>query len=318
MALPSKTFMFNYTAKEYNAATHTFPKTVGQLFDEDLVLNTSPESYTDEYVYFGNSGAHMNVNFGSVASNPFNRDAQNSTFTFICKTSGFTSDMENIFANRCNSYNYMVRGNIFHTSVPYFLELSPDTDPQICVIRIYSNGLSERMFLDGEGNILQSTSSSTISWGSITEGASFFEGSSCEQLEEYFRETFYWMYCSLETLTDEEILQVIQYNEGGRFGPDSRGATVQATGGTTTATVFSETGWTASTVSPWISVSPSSGTSGETLVTFTVARNNFNRRIGVVVFTSDNGDTAEYTITQGGEDGLVPLNKIYRNERRIN
>ena len=316
-SLPNKAFMFNYNAKEYNGETHTFPKTTGQLFDEDLVLNSSPASYTDEYVYFGSSNAFMTKSYMSTDSNPFNRDSQNNTFTFIYKTSGFTDNMTNIFANRCNSYNYMVRGSIFHTSSSNFLTLEPNTNPQICAVRIQSNGYSERMFVDDQGNVLQSVNSNSISWGVKTAGIGFFIGS-CGEVGEYFESNFYWAYCSMEALTDAEILQVIQYNEGGRFGLDSTGSTIQAGGGTSTATLSSETGWTAATASPWISVSPASGDSGETLITFTASKNTFGQRTGVVTFTSDGGDTAEYTINQEGNEGKLPINKMYRNGRRIN
>lgn len=319
-SLPNKAFMFNYNAKEYNGETHTFPKTTGQLFDEDLVLTNSPASYTDEYVDFSlNSGiiqSWAGKSYEQISDNPFNRNSQNNTFTFIYKTSGFTSNMENIFANRNYDYNYMVRGSIFHTSSPTFLTLEPNTNPQICVVRIQSNGYSERMFVDDQGNVLQSVNSNSISWGGMNDGISFFSGQYSGS--EYFTGIFYWMYCSMEALTDAEILQVIQYNEGGRFGLDSTGSTIQAGGGTSTATLYSETGWTATTASPWASVSPASGDSGETLITFTAGKNTFEPRTGVVTFTSDGGDTTEYTINQEGNDGKLPINKMYRNGRRIN
>ena len=206
---------------------------------------------------------------------------------------------------------------MFHTSDSGFLSLTPNADPQICVVRIQSNGYSERMFVDDQGNVLQSVNSNSITWGGKTAGIGFFIGS-CGEVSEFFESNFYWAYCSMEALTDAEILQVIQYNEGVAFVLDSTGATVQAGGGTSTATLSSETGWTATTASPWISVSPASGDSGETLITFTAGKNAFEPRTGVVTFTSDGGDTAEYTINQEGNDGKLPINKMYRNGRRIN
>ena len=205
--------MFNYNAKEYNSSTKTFPKTEGQLFDEDLVLSGgNPLSVGEDYVYFGNTGVYMGKTYSTTSANPFNRNASNKSFTLIYKTSGFTSGGANLFANRGGSYNYMVRGNMFHTNQSGFLSLTPNAHPQICLIRIYADGKSERKFLDSSGNVLQSTSASSITYGSASNAAGFFSGYG-NQGAEYFTSYFYWMYCSLETLTDEEVKKVIAYNE---------------------------------------------------------------------------------------------------------
>jgi len=210
--LPSKSFMFNYNAKEYNSSTITFPRTEGQLFDEDLILNTAPSSYESDNVYFGLSGAYMGKDYSSAADNPFNRSSSNTTFTFVYKTSDFTSSDTNIFANRSGNYNYMVRGNMFHTSQSGFLSLTPDMNPQIVVVRVYEDGSAERKVIDSEGSVLQTVSASSISWGEASEGIAFFAGYAYYG-SELFQDRFYWMYCSLETLTDTEIQQVIDYNE---------------------------------------------------------------------------------------------------------
>ena len=204
-------FMFNYNAKEYDSSTRTFPKTEGQLFDEDLVLVGSPRAVYGDHLDMSNGSAYMGKEYSTNAENPFNRNSSNNSFTFIYKTSGFTSGSNNLFGNRDIGYNYMVRGNMLHTSQSGFLSLTPSSYPEICLIRIYADGKSERKFLDSNGNVLQSTSSTTISWGSETNGFSFFAG--YYNGGEKFNATFYWMYCSLETLTDEEVKKVIEYNE---------------------------------------------------------------------------------------------------------
>ena len=118
-------------------------------------------------------------------------------------------------------------------------------------------------------------------------------------------------------LTDEEIQQVIDFNESS-FGLDSTGTTIAQSGGTSTTNIEAETGWTVTTKPTWVTVSPSSGESGTTAITFTIKKNNFSSRTGVVVFTDDNGNEEEYTIEQGGTENQLPYNKIYRNGRRIN
>lgn len=129
---------------------------------------------------------------------------------------------------------------------------------------------------------------------------------------------FYWAYLSREVLTDAEIQQVVKFNEGGGISIDSTGTTIAQSGGTSTANIESETGWTVTTKPTWVTVSPASGESGTTAITFTIKKNNFSSRTGTVVFTDDEGNEAEYTIDQGGTDSLLPYNKIYRNGRRIN
>lgn len=102
------------------------------------------------------------------------------------------------------------------------------------------------------------------------------------------------------------------------FSIDSTGTTMSQTGGTSTANITSDTGWTVTSAPSWVTVSPASGESGTTAITFTIKKNNFSSRTGIVVFTDDKGEEAEYIIDQGGTDGLLPFNKIYRNGRRIN
>ena len=318
-SLPSNTFMFNYNAREYNSSTRTFPKTQGQLFDEDLVLRWTPNSYTDEYVYFRNSSAYMGKTYDSTSANPFNRDSSNKSFTFIYKTSGFTSDSENIFANRGSGYNYMVRGNMFHTSQSGFLSLTPNTHPQICLIRIYADGKSERKFLDSNGNVLQSTSASSISYGSASNAIGFFSGYG-NQGAEYFKSYFYWMYCSLETLTDAEVKKVIAYNENTTtFETDITAITASYNSTTCAVTLTTEedTEWTASTQNDWISISPNQGT-GSSVFVVTINKNTaYAARNGLVTVTNGE-DTIEITVGQEKYPLLVPKNNIYRGGNRIN
>lgn len=203
--------MFNYNAREYNSSTNTFPKTQGQLFNQDLVLNNTPGNIGEDFVQLAN-GAYMGKIYSTTSANPFNRDSSHNSLTLIYKTSG-DSGNQNIVANRGSSgYNYMARSTMFHTSQSGFLSLTANTNPHITLVRIYADGKSERKFLDSSGNVLQSTSASSISWGGASNAFGFFSGYG-NRGTEYFTSTFYWMYCSLETLTDAEVLQVIKYNE---------------------------------------------------------------------------------------------------------
>lgn len=208
-------FMFNYNAKLYNPVTYTFEKTDGQLFDEDLTLNKAPYSYTSDSVYFGNTQAYTGRTGYTNNNNPFNRDASNCTLTFIYKTSGWTNNdgWTRIFANRYPSgtYNWWILGN----RINEFILNCPNYNPQICVIRVNADGSAIRKFLDTDGNVVASATTASMNWYQGTaQGFGFFHGyGNGGDTREYFNKTFYWMFCSLEALTDEEIQQVIDYNE---------------------------------------------------------------------------------------------------------
>ena len=310
--------MFNYNAREYNSSTRTFPKTQGQLFDEDLVLNSPPNAVYEDHLDMSNASAYMGKEYSTEAQNPFNRNSSNNSFTFIYKTSGFTSGSNNLFGNRGGQYNYMVRGDMFHTSQSGFLNLTPSTYPEICLIRIYADGKSERKFLDSSGNVLQSTSSSTISWGGESTGFAFFAGYS--NGGEEFNATFYWMYCSLETLTDEEVKKVIAYNENTTtFETDITAITASYNSASSAVTLTADEGmeWTASTLNNWITVSPASG-KGSGVITISLAKNTtYIARTGLVTLTNGE-DTIEITVEQGKYPLLVPKNNIYRGGSLIN
>lgn len=300
------------------SGSYTIPKTQGQLYDNDITLaNAGVTVHTEDG--WAHIATYQPVNFGSTAANPFNRNSSNSSFTFIYKTHNFTAGNLNLFANRKGNYNYMVRATMFHTSQSGFLSLAPNSNPQIGLIRIYSDGKSERMFLDADGNVLQSVSSSTISWGNQNDAIAFFAGSA--NGGELFNADFYWMYLSLETLTDAEVLKVIQYNEntGPTFEVDTTAitATYSATTSSVTLTTEDDVDWTASTLNDWITVSPVSGT-GSATITISLAKNTAHtQRTGTVTLTNGE-DVIEIECTQEKYPLLVPKNNIYREGRLVN
>ena len=317
-SLPSNTFMFNYNAREYNSSTHTFPKTPGQQFNEDLVLNGgNPGSFDGESVNFTNT-RWMGKTYTSTAYNPFNRSSSNTTFTFVYKTSGFTQGNQNLFANRGRDHQYMVRGNMFHTSQSGFLSLTPSTNPQIVFVRIQANGQSERKVVDANGNVLQSVSASSISWGGASNAVGFFSGYGT-QGNEYFMNRFYWMYCSLEALTDAELKQVIAYNENtSTFETNITAitATYETTTSSVTLTAEEDMAWTASTSNDWITLSTTGGT-GSSVFTVTLSKNKaYSARNGLVTLTNGE-DIIEITVEQAKYPLFIPFENIYRADLEV-
>lgn len=76
------------------------------------------------------------------------------------------------------------------------------------------------------------------------------------------------------------------------------GGTIDATGGTASINVVSESNWTASTSASFVTISPSTGDTGTTAMTATFTANDGDRRSALIEFVNATGDTAEVTISQ--------------------
>ena len=222
--LPSNTFLFNYNAKEYVASANTLPRTSGQTLPEDIRIRAYQLTvYEDSFKV--NSDAKSLVLYNSYLNNPLNRNSADTTFTFIYKTKDFMGDTSgrNLVCDRYvdaaqhgvnedgiyDAYNWMVRKNQFHVQTD-ILRFEPINNPQIIAIRVNADGSGERMELDAQGNVVQSASTPYVEWGKQAAGFYWFGANFSG---EWFNSTFYWMYCSTEALTDQEIRQVIDYNE---------------------------------------------------------------------------------------------------------
>lgn len=221
--LPSNTFLCNYNARDYDAATYTIPKTSGQSFDQDMVLNAAASYDTDHITV---NGQGFNYSFNNVADNPFNRSNTDSiTIIMKAKPSSLTSGAHSLISNRGNNYNWMVfnpangspEGMFFlHTAngnysdVPSVQALDLNI-PNIFAFRV-SNGTGY-----GQSYTDNTTSATkSITWGGEADSVHFLTGSNSV---EYWDGDFYWMYISTEVLTDNEIAQVIAFNEEGPTPP---------------------------------------------------------------------------------------------------
>lgn len=331
--LPNKSFVFNYNARDYNPATFTIPKTSGQTMDRDMVWSATTTTVRNQIAF---DEDHISVplsafslfDFSTVGENPMNNTASAPAMTIIVKfKTTDNSKGPNLICNRGfatstggDSYNWMVRtgGAISlhtgaaNTSSSEVVTYTPGA-VTTAVIRVNANRQIEiKNLTDGASN-----TPFTSTWKNGSRWFSFFVWYEGNRVSEPMSGDFYWCYASREVLTDEEIQQVVKYNDS-KFGPDTTGTTIAASGGTATTNLEAETGWTVTSSPSWVTVSPASGESGTTAITFTIKKNNFGARTGVVTFTDADNNTAQYTVVQGGTDGLVPYEKMYRNERRIN
>ena len=226
--LPSNTFLFNYNAKRFNNSTGVIGKEPGQLFDNDLELyNGAGLVLNNDSISFG-FNSYQTYCFSDTGSNPFNRTSADCTFTFIYKTSGYTDGRDNkLFANRRVSgqpyqsaydcHNYLISSETvfgFDDGEGHGGYFFPQNNPQYIVVRAFADNSGLRQEVDANGNTIQSGGTSFVEWDAPSAGVGFFTGG-CNYTGnvECFRSTFYWMYCSNETLTDAEVLQVIRYND---------------------------------------------------------------------------------------------------------
>ena len=205
--LPNVPFTVNYNAKNYDASTKTFAKTEGQLANTDITVNRTLTAHD----------GHVAVSSGSRCvisgyDDYFNRTNSTPNLTIISKqrTEGNNCHM---FANRTSSnYNWMYRTYNFKltlhgTSEQGSLELT--TQPVIESVRVYSDmSVTYNNYTDNTSNTVPD-----FNYGSTNGSVALFAGYT-DIDGEWFVGDFYWIYMSQNTLTDEQVQDVINYNEG--------------------------------------------------------------------------------------------------------
>lgn len=208
--LPDVAFTVNYNAKNYDANTKTLAKTSGQLADVDAVITAGTPTVHDGYLTIA-SNTRATI---SGYSTYFNRDSSNPNMTIVSKqrTDGNNCHM---FANRNNNYNWMYRCYSNKLTLHGGSEtgqIAVSTQPVIESVRVNSTSpmLTYNNYTDGT-----SSTTASFSYGSRNSGKfAMFQGYATNT-GEYFVGDFYWVYMSQNTLTDEQVQQVITFNEGG-------------------------------------------------------------------------------------------------------
>lgn len=207
--LPDVPFTVNYNAKNYNASTQTFAKTNGQLADTDVTITGGTLTTHDGYVTVASGSRGVISGYGDY----FNRTDSTPNLTIISKqrTEGINCHM---FANRSSSgsYNWMYRPYSNKLTLHGTSEqggITVTTQPVIESVRIDSNRLATY------NNYTDNTSSTTSSfrYGGTNGSVALFAGYTDYSGGEFFVGDFYWIYMSQTTLTDEQVQEVINYNE---------------------------------------------------------------------------------------------------------
>ena len=210
LSLPDVPFFFNYNAKDY--ADGVIPNADGAEFGEDLVI--APLSVGSNYIKLDTYS--FDKAYDTEAQNPINRSG-NDPLTIITKTKGLQGKTLHLLSNRNGGYNYMLRvggNNIWlHTlnssqtssiNVPFDF-----SQPNICAIRCLNDGYgyAENYTTNEVGPMKQTK------WSEVSRGFSLFGGGTSGLYENFLNGEFYWIYITTEQLTDEQIQQVINFNE---------------------------------------------------------------------------------------------------------
>ena len=315
--LPNKTFLCNYNARDFIAATNTIPNTSGALFAEDAVLSSAPTTVGDGYLTIP-VGCNFSKSFSSTENNPFNRSG-NQPLTIVAKTSVTDNNSGNIFANRNTSgYNWMLRQDV--TGIVY-VHTSTTSVPHLNVTTTSANTYSfviDSGYTTGVSYTDSVTTEVThSSWGRFSSGIALFK--TLGYINEDWTGDFYWVYISPEALTDAEIQQVIAYNEGVGISVDPDEINFSKYGDETEITVRSETDWTATTTDSWITISPTTGESGTSVITVSGGANRGDTtRSASIGFIDADENTAEVTIMQPHIVAEVPINKLYKGTLKLN
>ena len=206
--LPNVPFSVNFNAKNYDSNSKTLLKTSGQLVDVDAVITAGTPTVNDGYLTIV-SGTRATI---SGYQTYFNRNNSNPNLTIISKQNT-NSSYGHMFANRDSSYNWMYRC--------YSNKLTLHGSSETGGVAVTTQPVVESVRVDSSRNITynnytnNTTSGTTdFNYGATNSGKfALFQGYATTT-GEYFVGDFYWVYMSQNTLTDEQVQQVIDYNEG--------------------------------------------------------------------------------------------------------
>ena len=222
--LPNIPFVLNYNAKNYHAATHSIPMTSGQLNDTDAVAYNNPNNIVDHSAdgYITISNSSMRIRKSGQDISLFNRQSNStsSDLTIVCKAK--STGGENIITNRDGNYNWMYRLKTsgiltFHgTSETGSINWNK-SNPDIMSVRTYYSSGTKLKYNNWTQNT--STSPTSFTYGSTNSDGGYagalFVGYGWSNTNEQWSGDFYWVYMAQANLTDAQIQEVIDYNEGG-------------------------------------------------------------------------------------------------------
>lgn len=221
--LPDIPFFFNFNAKNYSNGI--IPNTEGSIFGKDLIFsNVDGLDVYDDHLIFKSSSS-FGTRYSNNSKNPLNRE-YGEPLTIIAKVKNPNNNELHLLANRFSqSYNWMFR--IYDYAWLHTSEGDIHSCPNVQVDSSQPNIVAIRCLTDGTGygyNYTTGEQGETmdVNYGVASNGFGIFKGyADTEAGETFIDGEFYWIYVSTEQLTDEQIQQVIAYNENGKFIPPS-------------------------------------------------------------------------------------------------
>lgn len=216
-------FNFNFNFKNYDSLTQTVPNDPTANWKQDLTLTGTPVVDTD-HITVTNSNAYAQFPFDTISENIFNRDPNgNSEMTIIYKVSGCSgvdliSNRGYLKNNRSGVHNWMVRPQsnnymYLHDSYSQKGGLRVTTNPNIVVMTVNSTNLATIKSITDNINVSNVSVNFANASGRICFFSANYNGISTTNINERFNGVCYWMFQANRVLTDEEITQVINYNE---------------------------------------------------------------------------------------------------------
>lgn len=203
-------FNLNLNAKEFDSASNAFPNAESADIPVGITLAGSPTVH-DDYISVTDGC------WGQLAGyqDKFNLSGNDEITVIFKVTPSNQSEHGNVLANRGRgfSYNWMARvdqsnaaylhGNASYQNISVTLSATPN----IVVMRVSGGTLTIQSVTDN--------TSGTGSWipGSTnSRGVALFSGNYGSYSEKFIGD-FYWLYQAKRYLTDEEVQDVINYNE---------------------------------------------------------------------------------------------------------
>ena len=207
-------FVFNFNARDYNPQTRTIPAENGALETNAFILGADPVAVgTDSLTIDSYNNNSMIAATSTGKYGLYSIDGTNNrTATWIFKYSR-SGDGDNchFLSNRESDYNWMVR--------PYgdMIKLHDSAEENGCPVSTYPCTAVIRIADDGTTTIQNLTDATactpyTFNYGRTNATPMFFSGYYSDR-GEWFQGIFYWCFFANRCLTDDEVTQVIDYNE---------------------------------------------------------------------------------------------------------
>ena len=218
-SLPDVPFVLNYNAKNYDSSNYSIAKTSGQTKDVDAVCNYGYHIVDHSQDGYITITANTRMLLSGSTSIGRNNTETGCTMTIVSKVR--TSNGYSILTNRgragVDTMNWMWRypsnGIFLHGSSQYsspLYSVNTTTAPVIASVKTYYEGGVKQQIKDWTNN---GNYTGSFAYGSEYYGNSSLFCDYAENNDEFWQGDFYWIYMTQNTLTDEQIQQVIDYNE---------------------------------------------------------------------------------------------------------